>query len=280
MLAFAVGYLLLLTFAAATTRRMPPPARNWHTCRIVVPDHNEALVIGPVLQRLFALRYPRTHFDVLVVADNCSDDTARIARSSSARVLERNDPQARGKGHALAAAFAVLRWERFDAYVVLDADTLADHDLLAMLNRYLAAGHRVVQAHYEVLNAFDNQRTALMGVALRIFHYVRPRGPCALGASATLTGNGMCFHKHVIDQYPWNAFSLTEDLQYTSTLLRKGERIMFAPEAHITAQMPVGRAQATGQGMRWEGGRMHIARRDGLRFLLQGLWQRNLRWFD
>jgi len=64
VLAFAVGYLLLLTFAAATTRRMPPPARNWHTFRIVVPAHNEALVIGPMLQRLFALRYPRTHFDV------------------------------------------------------------------------------------------------------------------------------------------------------------------------------------------------------------------------
>ena len=64
VLAFAVGYLLLLTFAAATTRRMPPPARNWHTFRIVVPAHNEALMIGPMLQRLFALRYPRTHFDV------------------------------------------------------------------------------------------------------------------------------------------------------------------------------------------------------------------------
>ncbi len=280
VLAFAVGYLLLLTFAAATKRRMPPPARNWRTFRIVVPAHNEELVLAPVLQRLTTLQYPRTHYQIVVVADNCSDDTARIARSYGARVLERFDLHARGKGHALAAAFAVLRGERFDAYVVLDADTLADVKLLQVLNRYLAAGHRVIQAHYDVLNGQDNHRTALMAVALRIFHYVRPLGRQALGAGATLTGNGMCFGKDVIDRYSWNAFSLTEDLEYTSTLVRNGEQIVFAPEAQIAAQMPVDREQAQGQRLRWEGGRMQIARRDGLRFLLHGLVQRNWRWFD
>jgi len=280
VLAFAVGYLLLLTFAAATKRRMPPPARDWRTFRIVVPAHNEELVLAPVLQRLTTLQYPRTHYQIVVIADNCSDDTARIARSYGARVLERFDPHARGKGHALAAAFAVLRNERFDAYVVLDADTLVDVKLLQVFNRYLAAGHRVIQAHYDVLNPQDNHRTALMAVALRIFHYVRPLGRQALGANATLTGNGMCLGKDVIRRYPWNAFSLTEDLEYTSTLVRNNEQIVFAPEAHIAAQMPVGRAQAQGQRMRWEGGRMQIARRDGLWFLLRGLVRRNMRWFD
>ncbi len=278
--AWAVGYLLLLTFAAAAKRRMPPPTREWRTFRIIVPAHNEELVLAPVLQRLATLHYPRTHYQIVVVADNCADDTARIARSYGVRVLERRDPHARGKGHALAAAFAALRNERFDAYVVLDADTLVDVKLLQVLNRYLAAGHRVIQAHYDVLNPLDNHRTALMAVALRIFHYVRPLGRRALGASATLTGNGMCFGKKVIERYPWNAFSLTEDLEYTSTLVRNNERIVFAPEAQIAAQMPTGRAQAQGQRLRWEGGRMQIARRDGLPFVLGGLWRRNWRWFD
>jgi cellulose synthase/poly-beta-1,6-N-acetylglucosamine synthase-like glycosyltransferase len=280
LLAFSVGYLLLLTVAAAVACRKVPRTQQQHTFRIVVPAHNEELVLGPVLQRLITMHYPRTHFDVLVIADNCTDDTAQIAHSYGARVLERHDLLARGKGHALAAAFKALGAEHFDAYVVLDADTLVDPQLLTVLNRYLAAGHRAVQAHYDVLNPFDSQRTALMYIALRIFHYVRPLGRRTLGASATLTGNGMCFRKDVIEQHAWNAFSLTEDLEYTSTLLRNGERIVFAPEAHIQAQMPVAREQATSQRMRWEAGRLHIARRDGLRFLAQGVRQRNLRLFD
>ena len=280
VLAFMVGYLLLLVIAAARTRRIPPPARDWRTFRIIVPAHNEELVLAPVLQRLTTLHYPRTHYDVVVVADNCTDDTTIIARSYGTRVLERFNPHAQGKSHALAAAFAVLRNERVDAYVVLDADTLADPTLLQVFNRYLAAEHRVIQAHYDVLNAEDNHRTALIAVALRIFQYVRPLGRRSLGGNATLTGNGMCFAKEVIDRYPWNAWSLTEDLEYTSTLVRNNEPIVFAPEAQIAAQMSIRRAQAYRQRMRWEGGRLRIARRDGLRFLWNGLRQRNVRWFD
>jgi 1,2-diacylglycerol 3-beta-glucosyltransferase len=280
VLAFMIGYLLLLVIAAARTQRMPPPARDRRTFRIIVPAHNEELVLAPVLQRLTTLQYPRTHYEVVVVADNCDDDTATIARSYGTRVLERRNPHARGKGHALAAAFAVLRNERVDAYVVLDADTLADPMLLQVFNRYLAAGHDVIQAHYDVLNAEDNHRTALMAVALRIFHYVRPLGRRVLGGNATLTGNGMCLGKNVIDRHPWNAFSLTEDLEYTSTLVRNNQPIMFAPEAQIAAQMPIGRAQAHGQRLRWEGGRLQIARRDGLRFLWEALRQRSFRRFD
>jgi cellulose synthase/poly-beta-1,6-N-acetylglucosamine synthase-like glycosyltransferase len=279
-LALAIGYLLLLTVAAAFTRRTLPPAHQRRTFRIVIPAHNEEVVLAPVLQRLMTLYYPRTHFEVIVVADNCTDQTAQIARSYGARVLERHDLVARGKGHALRYAFAALQHEYFDAYLVLDADTLVDPHLLTVLNRYLAAGHRIVQAHYDVLNPFESRRTTLMYIALRIFHYVRPLGRRMLGLSATLTGNGMCFAKPVIDHYAWNAFSLTEDLEYTSTLIRSGERIVFAPEAHIHAQMPVTRSQATTQRMRWEAGRLHIARRDGLRSLAQGVWQRDVRLFD
>jgi hypothetical protein len=154
-------------------------------------------------------------------------------------VFERCDPANRGKGHALAYAFSLLRPESFDAYIILDADTLVGEDLLAAMDRYLHAGHRIIQAHYDVLNPFESRRTTLMYVALRIFNYVRPLGRRTLGLSTGLQGNGMCFAKPVIERYAWNAFSLAEDIEYTTTLVLNGERVVFAPEAQVWAQMPV-----------------------------------------
>jgi cellulose synthase/poly-beta-1,6-N-acetylglucosamine synthase-like glycosyltransferase len=279
-LALAVGYLLMLTLAAAAPRRAVPPATGYKRFRIVIPAHDEALVLEAALRRLFAVDYPREAFDVLVVADNCADDTAAVARACGARVLERCDPIARGKGHALAYAFATLRGEAFDAYVILDADTLVEPGLPRTMNDYLHAGHRIMQAHYDVLDPFASQRTTIMYIAFRIFNYVRPLGRRALGFSTGLQGNGMCFAKPVIDQYAWKAFSLAEDIEYTTTLLLHGERVVFAPEARVSAQMPAARAQATSQRMRWEAGRLQLARRDGPRLLVQGLRRFDRRIFD
>jgi cellulose synthase/poly-beta-1,6-N-acetylglucosamine synthase-like glycosyltransferase len=279
-LAAALAYLLLLTAAAATPRRSPAEPSGRRRLCVVVPAHNEALVIEPVLRRLMAQAYPRDDFEVVVVADNCSDTTAQVARRGGARVLERWDPDNRGKGHALAYAFAVLRGEPFDAYIVLDADTLVADDLLSVMNRYLAAGHRVIQAHYDVLEPFATRRTALMYIALRVFNYVRPLGRRQLGLSTGLQGNGMCFAREVVERYAWNAFSLAEDIEYTTTLVLNGERVVFAPEAHIWAQMPAARPQATTQRMRWEAGRLQMARRDGARLVTRGLQRLDWRIVD
>jgi len=279
-LAVMLLYLLLLMLAAARPCRTVVRVNTQRTFRIIIPAHNEELVLEPVLHRLMSLRYPRSKFDVIVIADNCSDRTAEVARRCGARVLERIDEIDRGKGHALAYAFTQLRAEQFDAYVILDADTLVGPTLLAVLNQYLDAGHRVIQGHYDVLNPYETSRTTLMYLAFRIFNYVRPLGRRALGLSTGLKGNGMCFTKSVIDRHPWNAFSLAEDIEYTTILLTNGVHIVFAPEVHIWAQMPANRTQATTQRIRWEAGRLQLARRDGLRLILQGLRHRDPHIFD
>jgi 1,2-diacylglycerol 3-beta-glucosyltransferase len=280
LLAVVVMYLLGLAAAASLPRRKVPPASHLRTFRVVVPAHNEALVLAPVLRRFMNVRYPSANYEVVVVADNCSDHTADVARECGVRVLERFDQDERGKGHALAFAFDRLRDEVFDAYVVLDADTLVEPDLLDVFNRYLHAGHRVIQGFHDVLNPFETQRTALMYVAFNIFHYVRPLGRRALGLSVGLNGNGMCFAKDVIDRYPWHAFSLAEDIEQTTTLVLNHERIVFAPEARIVAQMVGTGTQATSQRLRWETGRLQMARQHGLRLLVEGVRRRSLRIFD
>lgn len=279
-LAAMVTYLLILAGAAARPQHTLPAAMTQRTFRIIIPAHDEALVLEPVLRRLRQMRYPGDHFQVVVVADNCTDATAAVAQSCGAQVLERFDSAALGKGHALAYAFDALRADDFDAYIILDADTLAGPELCAVFNRYLEQGQRIVQATYSVLDPWENRRTALMYVALQIFNYVRPLGRRRLGLSTGLKGNGMCFAKAVIDAHPWNAYSLAEDIEYTTTLLQHGERIAFAPEALVEAQMPVARAQATSQRVRWETGRLQMARRDGPRLVWSGLRRRDANLFD
>ena len=127
---------------------------------------------------------------------------------------------------------------------------------------------------------FASRRTALMYIAFRIFNYVRPLGRRVLGLSTGLQGNGMCFAKSVIERYAWNAFSLAEDIEYTTTLVLHSERVTLAPEAHISAQMPAARAQAASQRMRWEAGRLQLAGRDGLRLVIQGLRRFDCRIID
>jgi 1,2-diacylglycerol 3-beta-glucosyltransferase len=280
LLTAGVLYLLLLASAAMVPYRRVGATSRERSFRLVIPAHNEELVLEPVLRRVTSLRYPRDKYDVIVIADNCTDRTAEIARAAGARVFERIDPVVRGKGHALTHAFNALAQESFDAYVVIDADTMVDHELLAQMNRYLEAEHRVIQAHYDVLNPFENRRTALMYVAFSIFNYVRPLGRRVLGLSTGLKGNGMCFDKTVIARYPWDAFTLAEDIEYTTTLLQNGESITFAPEARVWAQMPTSRAQAKSQRIRWEAGRMQLARRDGPRLIWQGLARRDRHLFD
>src|SRR4051812_33412110 len=124
----AAGYLLIATLLS---ERLPVPAADSSERRfsIIVPAHNESAGIAETVRSLLAIDYPTALFDVLVVADNCEDDTANRARGAGAQVLERQDTTARGKGYALHYAFERLP-AAVDAVVVVDADTLVSHNLL------------------------------------------------------------------------------------------------------------------------------------------------------
>ena len=149
--ALAVGvYLLVLTLCSG---RLAPPPRSSRALRfdVLVPAHDEAGVIGRCLASLDALDWPRDRFRVVVVADNCGDETAAVARAAGATVLARLEPDVRGKGHALAFAFAWSSAQRFaDAVVVVDADTEVTSNLLEACAARIERGADAVQAHYGV----------------------------------------------------------------------------------------------------------------------------------
>jgi glycosyltransferase involved in cell wall biosynthesis len=263
------SYLLLLTLLSA---RLPAPRQNAPNTRfrIVIPAHDEALGIASTIENLRSLDYPQDLFDILVVADNCSDDTASRARVAGAAVLERKDATLRGKGYALKYAFEQLP-ETVDAVIVVDADTVASPNLLRAFAARIDSGAQAAQADYAVRNANTGWRTRLMAIAFGAFHVVRSRARERMGVSAGLRGNGMCFAASVLREVPHDAFSIVEDVEYGIRLGEAGHRVFYVDEAHVYGEMVSSAKSARSQRERWEGGRTALLRRHASTLVKRGL---------
>lgn len=271
----AASYLLALTLASR--RGAAPRARELPATRfdVVVPAHDEASGIAATVHALLAVDYPRELFRVLVIADNCSDATAAVAREAGAIVLVRDDPERRGKGFALAHAFELCELEGFaDAVVVVDADTLPSANLLRAFDARLAAGAQAIQAHYGPRITAHHWRTELMRLALALFHTTRSLGRARLGLSAGLRGNGMCFARETLLRVPHRATSIVEDLEYGIELGRAGIAVAYAHEAQVWGDMPATDGAARAQRARWEHGRDALRRKLAWALLLDALRRR------
>lgn len=263
-----LGVLALLSVRPAASKSGSPSLRF----TVVVPAHNESVGIAQTVKSLLALDYPETLRRVLVVADNCTDDTADQARAAGAEVLVRTNAERRGKGYALELAFEkVLEAANADAVVVVDADTVVSPNLLSAFSARLAAGARAVQAHYGVQNPEASWRTRLMRIALSMFHQVRSIARERLGVSAGLRGNGMCFSVAALREVPHDAYSLVEDLEYGVKLGRAGHRVFYAHDADVLGEMVSGEQASRSQRTRWEQGRAQMRALYGWPLLREGL---------
>jgi 1,2-diacylglycerol 3-beta-glucosyltransferase len=273
---FACAYLGLLTLLS---RRLPSPGRSTRRLRfdVIVPAHNEETGIGRTVASLLAMDWPKSHFRVLVVADNCSDATAAAARAAGAQVLERENLTLRGKGYALAHAFAFSIQDGFaGAVVVVDADAEVSANLLEAFAVRIEHGARAIQAHYGILNPWSSWRTQLITIAKGAFHVVRSRARERLGLSCGVRGNGWCVTHELLKQVPYRYYSLTEDVEYGIALGLAGCRVEYAGEAHADADMASGEKNARTQRQRWEKGRFQLVRSSTIPVLLAAFRQRSL----
>ena len=277
-----LGWALYLGALSLLSWRMTPPVPPVPSLRFdfVVPAHNESLGIAATVKSLFEVDYPKDLFRVVVVADNCTDDTAVKAREAGATVLERQNEELRGKGYALAHAFERSVAEGADAVVVVDADTLVSKNLLQAFSARLSCGAVAAQAHYGVQNPNASWRTRLMRIALSMFHQVRSIGRERLKVSAGLRGNGMCFRTSLLREVPHDAFSLVEDLEYGIRLGRKGFRVAYAFEADVLGEMVSGESASRSQRNRWEQGRAQMLAQFGWPLMREAIAQRSALLFD
>jgi glycosyltransferase involved in cell wall biosynthesis len=268
-LLLAAAYLLAAT---ALSARLRVPADNAPTrrFRFVVPAHNESEGIRATVISLLGVDYPRELFEVVVVADNCQDDTAEQARAAGATVMVRNDSEKRGKGYALDHAFSATPAE-VDAVVVIDADTLVSPNLLRAFAARRELGAQAAQADYAVRNPNAGWRTRLIAIAFGAFHIVRSRARERLGVSCGLRGNGMCFSTALLREVPHRAYSVVEDVEYGLRLGEAGHRVHYTDEAHVYGEMVTTAAAANTQRRRWEEGRKLLVKQHAFRLLRAGL---------
>ncbi len=229
---------------------------------VVIPAHDEEVMISQTLYSVFSMIYPQNKYEVFVVADNCTDNTAKISRKIGATVLERTHETKRGKGYALRWAFShILKQNEFDAVVVFDADSHVSGNFLTVMNYYLEQGARVLQSSDLVQPQPNVWSSEMTRIGFTLYNLVRPLGRDFLNLSTGLRGNGMCFDTDVLAEIPWQAYSLTEDIEYGIILLLNGISIKFAPEAKVIAKMPEQSENAESQRERWEMGRFPIISR-------------------
>jgi 1,2-diacylglycerol 3-beta-glucosyltransferase len=270
------AYLFGLTLLSARPKARSPVVPTTRFVA-VIPAHDERLGIAGTVESLLATDYPARLRRVLVVADNCTDDTADRARQAGAEVLVRDDDTKRGKGYALAAAFErVLEQGGTDAVVVVDADTRVSPNLLLAFADRLQSGAHAVQAGNAVGNREASWRTRLMAIAFALFNGLRSLARDRAGLSCGLRGNGMALSTSILREVPYEAFSLVEDLEYGVRLGQAGHRVSYAGEAAVSSEMVTTERASRSQRRRWEEGRRRLARAVIPRLVIAGVRERSL----
>ena len=275
----ALPCLVLLVECLAARRGTgalsPGPSATVRTT-VIVPAHDEALGIGATVASLRAQLAPAD--SLVVVADNCTDDTAEVARQAGATVLERTDPARRGKGHAITFAVEALRDGPPDVVVLVDADCrVAPADGVRRLACAAAASGRPVQAEYLLgASARPSGRQVVSALAILVRNRVRPRGLHRLGLPCQLTGSGMAFPWAVLAAAPSGESNLVEDLVLGLELALRGTPPMLCPAVAISSELPEGDSPLFKQRRRWEHGQLATLVALGPRLVLAGVLRARL----
>ena len=257
---------------------LPPGARF----AVVVAAHNESKVIGELIRNLYELNYPKELYDIYVVADNCSDNTADIAGEKGAYVIERFNKKEKGKGYALEYAFNhIFAMDiQYDAVVVFDADNLVSPDFLRIMNCRLQKGEKIIQGYLDTKNAGDTWITKSIYIGYLLTNRFWQLSKYNLGLTCALGGTGMCISVDLLKQYGWGMTSLTEDLEFQTKALLNNVKVNWAHDARVYDEKPLNLIQSWNQRKRWMQGHTNVAGRYIVKLLREGIGPRNFAMID
>jgi cellulose synthase/poly-beta-1,6-N-acetylglucosamine synthase-like glycosyltransferase len=254
---------------------VPPTSEPRPRVAVLVPAHNESTGLLPTLADVKAQM--RAVDRLLVVADNCTDDTAAVAAAAGADVTVRNDPDRRGKGYALAWGIRHLGVDPPEVVVVLDADCRLADAAVDRLATVCGAIRRPVQALDLMIAPNEspiNFRVAEF--AWRVKNWVRPLGLKALGLPCQLMGTGMAFPWNVIGSADIASGLIVEDLKLGLDLALAGNSPVFCPSAKVTSDFPSSIEGARSQRQRWEQGHIGMILTTAPRLIVTAVTQANL----
>ncbi|MGD1859591.1 MAG: glycosyltransferase family 2 protein [Leptolyngbyaceae cyanobacterium] len=262
----------LVAAVTGTPKARPAYLAGTESIAVLMPAHNEAGTITPVLQSIVSQLRPQDR--LLVIADNCTDDTAAVAQKTGAQVLERQDAQRRGKGYALDFGIRALSEKPPAVVVVMDADCLiTGGSLLSLAAQALATG-RPTQARYlfEVPEP-RSTKSLISAFAITVKNWVRPLGMLRLGLPSLLFGTGMAFPWPVLMAVDLASGHIVEDMKLGFDLAIAGYSPLFDPTVQVMGQLPDSRQAATSQRTRWEHGHLQVLQDYVPQLLIQSLKQ-------
>lgn len=272
VLLLPIGILLLEVLCALLPRRpvVTDATKPRPRCAVLVPAHDEELGIANTIATLKPQLQAGDR--ILVVADNCNDRTAEVARTEGATVVERQNAERRGKGYALDFGVSALEKDPPEVVVIVDADCRVHEGALDRLVRQVGMTGRPAQGVYVMADppgADANQQ--LSAFAFLFKNQVRPLGLDRLGLPCLLTGSGMAFPYPALRAATLASGNIVEDMQMGVDLALSGSAAQLCPDAHVSSELPAGAKAAVAQRLRWEHGHIQTIRTQVPRLLLAGL---------
>ncbi|MEQ8464893.1 glycosyltransferase family 2 protein [Coleofasciculus sp. E1-EBD-02] len=272
-----IGMLFIECFAALFPPRQHPEAAPASPPRltVLIPAHNEASGISTTLKTIVPQLADQDR--LVVIADNCTDETAAIARQLGATVIERQDTEHQGKGYALDYGIKYLATDPPDIVVLVDADCIVHEGAIAKLAQRANTSQRPTQAIY-LLEQPPNPtpKDTISALSVRVKNLVRPRGLARLGFPCLLMGTGMAFPWSVISQAPLASNNIVEDMQLGIDLAIAGYSPLFCLDARVTGCLPQQQEAAKTQRTRWEHGHLQTLLTQVPRLLTQSVFQRRV----
>ena len=226
---------------------------------IVMAAYNEEKVIAQSLRSIFSVNYPKNLYEVFVVADNCTDNTAIIAENEGATVLKRESSK-HGKGHALKWAFdRILNDYSFDAVCIIDADNIADENFLSHINKSFNEGARAVQGYIDTKNPYDSWVSASYYITYLCINKMYQKARHNIGFPIQLNGTGFAVSTDLLHKTKWDPSCLTEDMELTMKMGLMGIYAVYNDKAVVLDEKPVDFITSVKQRTRWMQGQSDIA---------------------
>ena len=277
MVCYAYQFLYIpVPWLKKTAPHKTPKANRY---AVLICARNEAAVIGDLIASLRSQTYDQNLLHIFVLADNCTDDTALIARCAGAVCYERFNTEQVGKGYALQTLLRYLDRdypEGFDGYFVFDADNILAPDYIERMNETFSDGHEIVTSYRNSKNYGDNWISA--GYALWFLRESRYLNHARhlLGTSCAVSGTGFLFSRAVLQEMgTWPFHLLTEDIEFSIHHITRGRSVAFCPDAVLYDEQPTTFRQSWRQRQRWAKGYLQVFRYYGLdlvRGIFRGSW--------
>lgn len=269
-------YYLSISLFSLTTAKKRSVSDKLHSYALIVAAHNEERVIAGLLNSLAQMYYPAHKYKVFVVADNCTDSTADIARAHGATVLERFSETEKGKGYALEHAFAHIfeNDDNYDYIAVFDADNTVAPDFLTRMNETVNQGYRAVQGYLDSKNPYDSWVT----FSYSLWYWLNNRSAQLsrgnLGIGCRLGGTGLAIETQLIKEYGWGATCLAEDTEFTLKLALNDIKVGWSQDAVVYDEKPIKMEASWNQRTRWVQGLADVGTRFIRPLLKKGLTEK------